>query len=107
MTMEDIWLGMRINERLGGHAPPVPEGLNPQTSVNHGNLCSAHSKCLPGKESEKHQITESGCCTPKQAKNREITGDQYNPNSGLRQKRERKKEEWGAAWINLAQGYPR
>ena len=67
----------------------IPEGPNLQTSVNHGNL-------LPG-ESEKHQrfahITEAGCCTPKQAKNREITGDQYNPNSGLKDKK-RKKKEW-------------
>jgi len=53
-----------------------------------------YSKYLPG-ESEKHQrfahITEAGCCTPKQAKNREITGDQYNANSGLKDKKRKKK----------------
>lgn len=68
-------------------------------------LLSTVNVCL-GKESEKHQITESGCCTPKQAKNRETTGDQHNPNSGLKTKRERKRR-MEIAWINLAQGYPR
>lgn len=58
---------------------PVPEGQNPQTCQPWGPLLSTIHVCV-GRESKKHQrfthSTESGCCTPKQAENREITGDQ-------------------------------
>lgn len=90
---------------------PVPEGPNPQTSVNHGNLCSAQYMSAWG---ENLKNTKDSSTVLKQTavelnKPKKVKQLMLNiiPIVGKRAKTEQTTRKTELTWINLGRGYLR